>query len=143
MAYFLDSSGFVKLFVRESGTDKIVSLYEASRLNFVSDLAAIEVRSAIRRREFEGDLTFEDAEKALRLLGSELRRTRQVEISMVPISSIEGIIDRHRLRALDAIQLASALLATVDEPGLEFVSADVRLLRAAQAEGLSILDPST
>jgi predicted nucleic acid-binding protein len=121
----------------------MLKLYEASTLNFVSSLAAFEVRSAIRRREFEGDLTNSDADKAAGLLKAELSRTSQIDLSTVAASSVEAIIDRYRLRAMDAIQLASALLVAADQSGLEFVSADVRLLRAAQTEGLTILDPTT
>jgi len=120
----------------------MIKLYEVSPLNFVSNLAAFEVRSAIRRREFEGDLIPADANTAIRLLDAELVRVSQIEMNSVPISSIAGIIDRHRLRALDAIQLASALLAFGDHPEVEFVSADVRLLRAAESEGLAVLDPT-
>jgi len=141
--YFLDSSGFTKLFVREAGTNELVMLYAASQLNFVSNLAAFEVRSAIRRREFEGNLTLSDAQKAIGLLKAELRRAVQVAVSAVDVSMVEAMIDRHRLRILDAIQLSSALLAVGGQPQVVFVSADVRLLRAAQSEGLAALDPTT
>jgi predicted nucleic acid-binding protein len=45
-------------------------------------------------------------------------------------------------RSLDAIQLASALCA-VSAPVDAFVVSDLRLLAAAKAEGLNILDPAT
>ncbi len=64
-------------------------------------------------------------------------------MSAVDVSMVEAIIDRHRLRTLDAIQLSSALLAVGGQPQVVFVSADVRLLRAAQSEGLAALDPTT
>jgi predicted nucleic acid-binding protein len=54
------------------------------------------------------------------------------------------LIDRHYLRALDAIQLATAVAArdtlrNIAE--LTFVCTDERLIRAAQAEGFRVLNP--
>ena len=52
----------------------------------------------------------------------------------------------HRLRAYDAVQLASALLirsklAVIGVPTLTFVSADVELLSIGSDEGLSVENP--
>lgn len=60
----------------------------------------------------------------------------------------EDLLERHTLRASDAIQLASALqssdrLDIVASGALAFVSADTRLLAAAEREGLMTVDPST
>ena len=51
-----------------------------------------------------------------------------------------ALLRRHPLRSLDAIQLASAVLAAgeTEEP-LRFGSLDARLNAAARAEGLAIL----
>ena len=51
-----------------------------------------------------------------------------------------GLLLRHRLRAGDAIQLASALLlqTRLGEPLDAFVAFDDRLLEAATAEGLAV-----
>jgi predicted nucleic acid-binding protein len=54
-----------------------------------------------------------------------------------------SIVDRQTLRALDAIQLATALLAN-RSPGakdLQFISSDDKLLLAAAAEGLNTWNP--
>jgi predicted nucleic acid-binding protein len=54
-----------------------------------------------------------------------------------------GLIDRHPLRAYDAVQLAGCLIlkATIPAEQPTFVCADVQLLEAAEAEGLAILNP--
>jgi predicted nucleic acid-binding protein len=61
------------------------------------------------------------------------------------IRSAEDVLERHALRASDAIQLASALGSSerLTEGSLEFVSADFRLLAAAASEGLTTIDPNT
>jgi predicted nucleic acid-binding protein len=62
------------------------------------------------------------------------------------IDFASGVISRHALRSLDALQLASALsmheeLQSGDT--LLFIAADKRLLTAAAAEGLPIWNPET
>jgi predicted nucleic acid-binding protein len=57
------------------------------------------------------------------------------------------LLERYALRAYDAIQLASALIANqaLVAAGLgmaTFLSADQRLLQAAAAEGLNTDDPN-
>ena len=59
-----------------------------------------------------------------------------------------SILERHPLRAFDAVHLATALtvneqLIKVNEPILTFLTTDHRLLAAATAEGLSTFDPTT
>ena len=52
------------------------------------------------------------------------------------------LLDSHPLKALDSLYLAAAL--TLQQSGKEpvlFVSVDRQLLRAAQTEGLKVLDP--
>ena len=70
-----------------------------------------------------------------------------VELTAPIIQDAEDWLDKHPLRAYDAIQLASALTANTRliEAALAplvFVSADVRLLTAATAEGLIVEDPN-
>ncbi|MDZ4766916.1 MAG: hypothetical protein SGI73_20445 [Chloroflexota bacterium] len=51
--------------------------------------------------------------------------------------------ERYPLRTLDALQLASALVATNFLPDAPiFISADLKLLAAASAEGLPTDDPN-
>ena len=57
------------------------------------------------------------------------------------------LLERHPLRAYDAIQLATALgvqrfLIAGDYPPLTFISADERLNSAATVEGLMVDSPS-
>jgi hypothetical protein len=53
-------------------------------------------------------------------------------------------LDAHPLKALDSLYLAGALsLQQFSNIPVLFVSADRQLLRAAQAEGLKVLDPET
>jgi predicted nucleic acid-binding protein len=53
-----------------------------------------------------------------------------------------SIVDRQILRALDAIQLATALLCqSAGANDIQFISSDDKLLVAAAAEGLDTWNP--
>jgi len=138
----------MKLFVAEAGSPEIVHLAESSSLGevSVSALAAVEVRSAIRRRERAGDITQTHAVSAIASLAAELRRVIEHQVTEAVLTRAETIIDRHTLRTLDALQLATALLANEQLPGdesMEFVCSDSRLLEAASLEGLAAWNPET
>jgi hypothetical protein len=60
------------------------------------------------------------------------------------LSSARALIQRHTLRAFDAIHLASALglQAAANEP-VTFMASDERLLRAATGERLATINPES
>jgi uncharacterized protein len=143
--YFLDTSALVKLYVQEPGTDRLLPLMDRPDNRFaVLSISAVEVRSAIRRRQRAGDI---DASVAAAILDDvrshmETRFIRQM-INETVIDTALEMIDRYALRAYDAIQLAGCLVvcATAAE-AFVFVCSDHRLLEAAQSEQLRILDPA-
>ena len=65
-----------------------------------------------------------------------------VQQTAAAMSEAEQLLDRYVLRTLDALQLAGYLMARQDRRSpLIFVCADIRLLEAANQEGLEILNP--
>jgi predicted nucleic acid-binding protein len=137
----------VKLFVTEPGSPKIISLVEGleDRLKSTSVLALVEVRSAIRRRQFAGDTLQADADFAVLGLRDESRRMIQYPVSTAILELAGMLVDKHNLRALDSVQLATAMIAAdALEPSdnLRFAVSDLRLLKAARAEGLTVWDPT-
>lgn len=92
-----------------------------------------------------GDIQPQDARQALLALSDEARRVVEHSITEQVLAEAANLVDRHNLRALDAIQLASALLAKLTltlQDSLMFVASDRRLLDAASKEGLATWDPS-
>jgi predicted nucleic acid-binding protein len=144
--YYLETSALVKLYVNEPGTDRLLKLAAAPEGHqfAILALAQAELRSAVRRRERAGDL---DEVVAVRMLGSfdlhcQTRFLRQGVTDPV-IDLACGLIDRHPLRAYDALQLAGCLvlkLTTGQSP--VFTCADHQLLEAAKSEGLIWLNPT-
>ena len=66
----------------------------------------------------------------------------KVELGAEILSLARGLIQRHALRAFDAIHLASALgLQAATNEAVTFVAADQRLLQAAAGERLATVNP--
>ena len=144
--YFLDTSALVKLYVHEPGTDRLLPLIGNRPENrfAVLAVAAVEIRSAIRRRQRAGDIDDEVAAAILENVQShmESRFLRQAVNETVIDTAIE-MIDRYTLRAYDAVQLAGCLvLCAMTSEAFTFVCSDHRLLEAARSEQLRVLDPA-
>jgi predicted nucleic acid-binding protein len=143
---FLDTSALVKLYVREPGTDWLLRLasHTTNHRFVVLALSRVEFRSAIQRRERAGDI---DGGLAKGLIDKfeqhlETRFLRQSLNESVLDAACE-LIDRYPLRAYDAIQLAGCLILKITS-GVGtpiFVCSDRNLIRTAESEGLSSVDP--
>jgi uncharacterized protein len=145
--YYLETSALVKLYVEEPGTRSLLKLAAGSTGNQLAilSLAQVELRSAIRRRERAGEISYSAAQQVLvgfqRHL--EARFLKQVVTDAV-LDSAGALIDRYALRAYDAVQLAGclALKAVAGSAPAVFVCADRTLLIAAQNEQIQVLDPA-
>ena len=142
--FYLDASANAKIyFQNEIGVDFVLELLVSpspSDRFFTSTLSIVEVKAAISRR-------INDMDDRASLLATHDREVHQL-FELLPVSL--GIITRagevaenYRLRAGDAIHLASALsvAATVDTSQAFMVSSDIELLEASEAAGLGALDP--
>lgn len=144
--YFLDTSALVKLYVREPGTDRLLALAEnepESRFAVLT-ISAVEARSAIRRRQREGDIDNLAASQIVSSLQMHLETKfiRQIVNDVVIDSALE-MVDRYALRAYDAIQLGGCVVISASEARPStFVCSDRRLLEAAQSERIQVLDPT-
>jgi predicted nucleic acid-binding protein len=60
------------------------------------------------------------------------------------LEAASTLVDRHYLRALDAIQLGCAIVARdlLAAPGMRFISSDHDLIEAAWQEGFDTWDPT-
>lgn len=143
--YFLEATAFVKLFVREPGTDALIDMMEAAEDNrkLISASTPLEVYAVIRRRERGGDITPEDAASALSVLRLESARMVQQPLNPAVIEAARQLLDRSTLRWPDTLQLGAALAARDMFQGTEitFVSASATLLAVAASEGFKVLDP--
>lgn len=141
MTAFADSSALVLLYDEEPGRERIREIPDLA----VSDLARVEVVSAFWTKVRTGELRSDDAVVLEGWFATDWHGdgVRPPRFSAVPVSPaiLERavmLLSRHGLRALDAIQLASALAARDADPALRrFLGFDERLNRAAAAEGFA------
>jgi predicted nucleic acid-binding protein len=150
IAYYLDSSALIKRYVAEAGSDWLEAVVFAAddALPLASRVTMVEVWSALARRRREASISPEyhaDALAAFREDCQDLYRFIEFEETVYELAG--SLLERHVLRAYDAVQLASALVAAqvLTEASLPqpiFLSADDRLLQAASAEGLPIDNPN-
>lgn len=144
--YFLDTSSATKLYVSEIGTSEMVALVQHPDTHNLAILSitVVEFRSAVRRRQRTGSLDEAQAAVALTEFHSQLRDRIDVRpVTNDVFSLAEELIDRHPLKASDAIQLAGCLmLRAVSSEAPTFVASDHQLLRSAAGEGLSVLNPA-
>jgi predicted nucleic acid-binding protein len=137
---YLDSSALVKLYVVEEGSPLVRTAVDRAGMVATSALAYVEARAAFARRRQEGAMTAEDHRRVVRLLDVDWARYAVVEVSEGLIREAARLAERHRLRAYDAIHLASAT-AIRDRVGEPMVLAawDQPLEKAAKNEGLGLL----
>ncbi len=129
----------MKRYVREPGSDAVRRLM-AGGTPATSRLSEVEVTSALMRRWREGAFDAAARERAVVALVSDLRAVTVVEIVPTVTARARVLLQRHPLRAGDALQLASCLLlrdSTSD--AVTFAGFDERLNQAAKAEGLTVV----
>jgi uncharacterized protein len=129
----------VKRYVQEPGSDK-VRRWLASGTTATSRLTEVEVASALMRRWREGAFATAERDRALAALVSDLRAITVVEVVPSVTARARMLLERHPLRAGDALQLASCLLLRDSTGGaVAFAGFDERLNQAAKGEGLSAI----
>lgn len=143
MTYF-DTSALVKRFVLEAGSETVQRLILRGRPIASATIAYAETYSRLTRRHREGALSPREYRSVCQRFERDWMEVLKVELRVEVLMSARALIQRHGIRAFDAIHLASALglQAAADEP-VAFVASDDRLLRAATAEHLDTVNPET
>ena len=147
--YYADSSALVKRHIPEIGSAWIEKEFDSASRNTVitAKLTVIEVLSALNRRQRESSISAaEYAKFSSDFLDLAQDDYRIFELTDAVLLESQRLLETHPLRAGDAIQLASALLAnaqlqSANLPALIFLASDARLLTAATNEGLLTDDP--
>jgi predicted nucleic acid-binding protein len=153
-SFYFDSSALVKYYIPEVGTHWVKILVddraddEWRNTIASSSLSVAEVVAAFTKRHRMREISMGlKAALISRFLRDGRQRCTLLEPDGTVIDTAVQLIQRHPLRAYDAVQLATALLLDrsllADElPPLTFVSADNVLCEAAQAEGLPTENPN-
>lgn len=147
--YYLDASAVVKRYVNEVGSAwmRAISAPALSPILFTSRMTVAEVISAFARRLRDGSLTTAEFSLARDTFRSDCAKEYQIMPPTVAVIDLTcTLLERYPLRAYDATHLATALvaqrfLASQGYPALIFLSADERLIRAANVEGFITDNP--
>ncbi|MCY7375367.1 MAG: type II toxin-antitoxin system VapC family toxin [Pyrinomonadaceae bacterium] len=152
--YFFDSSGIVKNYVIETGTNWVQSIFNSVATNviYAVSIAEVEVIAAFARRLKGKTLTVADAATASAQFRYDfVNDLRVVEIEPILLNRAVDLAEKYALRGYDAVQLAAALEIYTRLINLKidftvstftFVSADNELNSAAQNEGLTVENPN-
>ena len=140
MIAYLDTSATVKLFLAEDGSAVVRELWEGDTPVSTAEIGQTEMvcalAAAVRDRRFDAGRLTEDV-----IDGTFLRARAQVvatDADLLSSASRLGVV--HRLRALDAIHVASALVLRDADPVV--VSWDHPQREAVRAEGLRVYPPT-
>ena len=151
VVYFFDSSALVKRYAHETGSAWVLAITEptAGHSLYIARITAVEVVSAMARRQRGGSVSETDAATAMLDFRHDLsHQYRVVEITPTVITRAMELAEAHSLRGYDAVQLAAALVVqnmrqTLGLPALELVSADRDLNDAATTEDLTVDNPNS
>jgi predicted nucleic acid-binding protein len=136
---YLDTSALVKLFLLEDGSELVCELWNGDESVATAGVGQTELvcalAAAVRDRRFDARRMTEDI-----VGGTFLRRRADIvatDPELLDSASRLGVV--HRLRALDAVHVASALVLRAADPVV--VSWNDSQRNAVHAEGLRVFPP--
>jgi len=137
---YVDSSVLVKHYIRSEIESSHASRIIKSHQVYVSSIGRIEVLSAFSRKSQLGEATAEEIDNLKGCFLSDCDRVGIVELREEVISEAQKLVFRVRLKTLDSIHLASAIVLTgITDLAFPFVTADKQLADAAEKEGFKVI----
>ncbi len=138
MKLFLDTSAFIKRYVDEPGSERVVELMSLASELGLSVLVLPESVSTLRRLVRENRIAEADYRFLKAAILTDLADADICDLTPTVMEHTVRSLEHSPLRSLDAVHVGSAC---VFRPDL-FVSADARQVRAAEREGLTVEDLS-
>ena len=138
LAYF-DTSVLVKNYVVEAGSPRARELL--SRYQFLSSfITPVELMSALMRRRSTGGLRADEMPPILARAQEDRTYWKLLDVSQAVLNRAEEIIQRTRIRTLDALHVASLVnFQAISDIPVSFVTADARQRDAAKQVGLDVV----
>ncbi len=134
MILYLDTSSLLKLYLEEPGTKDVQSRLERADVVATSVIAYPEAHAALARRHREGALTKREFDAVAEDFRDTWHRFLSVILSTPVYMRAGTLVVTYGLRGMDGIHLASCVELLQDGDRVEFLSHDIRLLRAAAKE---------
>jgi len=135
----LDTSAWVKLYVREDGSKELHKLIRRAEALAASVVAYPEARAAFARLKAEGLTSDAKHQQRLAQLNMDWENMLRVELTPTIVRSAGDLAEVYGLRGFDSIHLASALwLKEKTKTPLQFAVFDQRLKAAAVRAGVVV-----
>ncbi|MFZ2406940.1 MAG: type II toxin-antitoxin system VapC family toxin [Methylobacter sp.] len=134
MLVFFDTSAFVKRYVDEPGTDKVLEWCDKATEIGLSGIALPEIVSAFCRLRREARITDEQYRQLKSLLLADIEDAALCDLAPAVLAQAISSLENNVLRGMDAIHIGSAVILKADV----FVSADKRQCEAAVQAGLPV-----
>ncbi len=133
---YLDTSTWLKLYMKEAGSEKALKAAKEHRM-LSSAVLSLECLSALARRLQAGEVGEKDFKKIVKNMKDGLSVVETVRVTDDVLNMAEEVTVRSAARAMDAIHIASALLFR-NGTGIEiaFLTSDKKQYEAALHEGL-------
>ena len=138
MVLYLDTSVLVKLYVEEDGSLEFKAIVTSSRVAATSLISYAEARAAFARRFREKAFTPREYRRLTDSFEEDWGNYLRIRASEGLVKRAGNLAERHGLRGLDAIHLASALLLAEElSSAVLFASSDQKLQEASRRERLA------
>jgi predicted nucleic acid-binding protein len=129
---YVDSSALLKRYVAESDSDVADELLAADTTLVTARHTVVEVRRNLARL-----LAGDDLARARAAFAADLDALSIAELDADACGMAASIAEASGVRTLDALHLAAA--QRVSEPGMRFLTFDIRQAHAARALGLDVV----
>lgn len=139
---YLDSSALVKRYVLEEGTYFVKSILAGDGLISTSRLTYPEILSALMRKVRAGNIQKRTFNGIVQMFDRHWEHFLVLDFHNGLLQGVRTLIEKHPLKAADAIHLSSALwLKLSSKTEVTFIASDSNLLKAARAEKLEVMNP--
>lgn len=132
MSTYVDTSALLKRYVEEADSAAADGLLRADHALLTARHTIVEVRRNLGRL-----LSGRELIAARAAFADDLRSVSIIEIDEATCKSAASIAETTGVRTLDALHLAAA--QRVSEPGMSFLTFDLRQAQAARALGLMVV----
>jgi len=134
MLVFFDTSAFVKRYVNESGTDKVLEWCDKATEISLAGIALPEIISAFCHLRREARITDTQYRQLKSLLLADIEDAALCDFAPAVLAQAISSLENNVLRGMDAIHIGSAVALKADI----FVSSDKRQCEAAGRKGLQV-----
>ena len=141
--YFFDTSALVKIYHREDGSDFCLELYANHSHIIISELARVELYSAVYRKQREKQLNVKALNAVLKMFKQDCEgRYEVLQVASLIYDEACSLLSRYSnlygLRTLDSLQLATFLNYCEKDQDC-FVCADKKLTAVVECEGIQTI----